>query len=800
MNGLLGHEVRSILVSFRRRPLVPFVATAMLALSIAANVAVFTVISRTLLRPLPYPSADRLLVIYPTFISPDHTEETIPAGSVEIVQLAARSSQFSAIEAAKPWSMTVRGSGDPESVIGGIATAGIFRLLGVRPILGRDFVREDDVPQARVAVITYGWWQRRFGKDPKAVGRTITIDGHPVEIIGVLPREFEIAVLDPQPELFMPAGFSRANMPNPNNRSFNMFGRLRDGVSAKQGEAELRRISAQIEKEYPQSNEHLSAQVKTLRDAAFGTRRHSLIVLWLAVALVHLLACVNAASLLSAQIADERGLTALRLVLGAGRRHIIRYRLIQALITTGAGAIAGVVLGSIALRVALLNSSDQSLTAPVKGAWILPLFLIAVSVVTAVIVAIVPALRETRTTLTSALNEQGNRSSSSVRGTLLRELFIIGEVALAVPLLLAAMTAVNHFRSLQRTELGFDPRNVSVSQIILPPRYDKTGRTRFARELIQRIEAIPGVSSAAITTCNFAPDSDVTTMGGSDRYPEPISMNFRRITPRYLETMRIPLLAGRTFNDSDRSDSPPVALISGSLGKRFFGDANPIGQRILRRPPNPPMTIVGVVADVRDAGASVDPKVTLYTPYLQNNFVYLTLVVRAKGDPAGVRQQVHRAVWSLDRDITPSRENALTTLMTQAVGTDRLQMLLLSGFGFVALILAVGGIYGMTSYGVAKRMREIGVRLAFGATPRDVIIEVVRRAIRAVAIGVVAGVTLTLLAQRIASIVVYGTVKFDPSSAAFIIAILFVTTLVAACIPSFRTRSIQPVMLLRDNT
>jgi len=284
------------------------------------------------------------------------------AGSVEIVQWRERASQFSSIEAVKPWAMTVRGSGEADSVIGGVVTGGIFRLFGARPILGRDFVKEDDVPDARVTIITYGWWQRRFGGDRRVIGRTIVIDGHPVSIIGVLPRHFEIVSITPQPELYIPAGFSRANMPNPNNRAFAVFGRLRDGVTAKQGEAELRRITAQLAKEYPASNDHYTATVKTLRDAAFGDRRHSLIVLWVAVALVHLLACVNVASLLSAQIADERGLTALRLVLGAGRRHIVRYRLIQALLTTGAGTIAGLILGSVALHVALLRSSDKTLT------------------------------------------------------------------------------------------------------------------------------------------------------------------------------------------------------------------------------------------------------------------------------------------------------------------------------------------------------------------------------------------------------------------------------------------------------
>jgi putative ABC transport system permease protein len=797
VTALLAHEVRSILASFRRRPLVPLIAAGMLALGIAANVAVFAVISRTLLRPLRYERPERLVVIGSTFVEPDKKEEVFSSGSIEIVQWKLRSSLFSAIDAVRPVAMSVRDGGDPESVPGAEVTGGVFRMLGVRPVLGRDFVREDDVPNARVAIISHGLWRRRFGGTAAVLGRSIVIDGRSISIIGVLPRDFEVIAATPQPELFRPSGFSAANMPTPGARSYTVFGRLRDGVTPKQGEAELRRISADLAREYPVSNQHWTATVKTLRDAAYGKRRQALIVLWLAVLLLHILACVNVASLLSAQIADERGITALRLVLGAARRHILRYRLIQTLLITTAGAIAGFLLGAFGLRLLLLRSADASLTTPAERGWVMPLFLIAISVVTAAVVAIVPALRETRTALTSALNEQGNRASSSVRGARLREMFIIGEVALAVPLLLAGTATIQRFRELQRVSLGFDPSHVLVSQLVMPAKYDKVTRSAFARELIRRVEAVPGVESAATTTCNFSPDGGVTTSASTDRFPEPISTNFRRITPRYFETMRIPLIAGRPFADTDTLKSPPVVIVSAGLARRFFPNQSPLGQRILR-PPNPPATVIGVVPDVRDDGASTEPQPTIYTSYLQGNNVYLTLVVRTKTEPLAVRDGVRRAVWSLDRDLTPSREKALADLMSDAVGAESLQMTLLSAFGFIALTLATVGIYGMTSYAVAKRIRDIGVRLAFGATPRDVFLEVVRRALQSVSIGLAAGIALTLLAQRVASLVVYGAARFEPRAAAIVILLLFAAALIAACVPSFRARSAQPVLLLRD--
>ena len=528
----LMHELRFIFRSFRRRPLVPLLAAGVLALGIGANVAVFTVISRTLLRPLPYAQPDQLLVLLSTFVAPDKTEETFPSGTVEIVQWRMRATQFSAIEAVRPLWMTARDSGDPQSISGALVTGGILRLFGVRPVLGRDFAPEEDIPDAQVGIITYGLWQRRFGGDVKVIGRSLLIDGRPISIVGVLPRSFEILSVMPQPEILIPAGLGPANMPQPSSRGYRVIGRLKNGVSAGQGETELRRISAQLAVEFPSSHEHWTASVKTLRDAAFGERRHALVVLCLMVALVHLLACVNVGGLFSARIADQRGVTALRLALGASRTSLLRLRLLESVIVTATGTIAGFLFGWAVLRFVLTGGAQEALAAPAAHSWILPLFLAALSLLTTVVVAIAPAVRETRTSLTSTINEQGNRASSSVWGTRLRELFIIGQVALAVPLLLAASATIDHFRELQRVGLGFEPRRVLASQIIMPPRYDKSKRAAFALELARRLEATPGIESAAVTTCNFAPNQAVTTTVSAEGSTEPISMNFRRVTPR----------------------------------------------------------------------------------------------------------------------------------------------------------------------------------------------------------------------------------------------------------------------------
>ncbi|MGZ7042040.1 MAG: ABC transporter permease, partial [Thermoanaerobaculia bacterium] len=544
MNALLAHEIRTILLAIRRRPLVPMLAIAILALAIGANVAVFTVLSRTLLRPLRYRDASRLLQIPMSHIEPDRTETASSSNSLEVVQWNARTTMFTGVEAARQLPATLTGSGDPESVDGADVTGGLFRLLGVAPAIGRDFAKSDDVPDTTAAIISYGLWQRRFASDRKVIGKPITVNGRRLAVIGVMPRDFEVPTVSA--DVFVPAGISPSNMANPNSWNFTAFGRLRDGVSPKQGEADLRRISGQLQREYPGSEKEKTASVQTLRKAMFGDRRAALLVLWAAVTLVQILACVNVANLLFARISDQRGVAALRLVLGADRLQMMRLRFLEGAIISAAGTIIGFIGGSIALRLLVANQPDLATAA--ERAWTMPLFLVATALATALVISIVPAFRESGVKLSTVLNEGSQRASSSVRGSRAREWFIVCQIALAIPLLLAATGAVEHFRALQRTDIGFDADHVLTGQLILPDRYaDKSARAAFAKELMRRIAAIPGVTSAAITTNLFTSGNSAATFAFTDRYPEPLSMALRRITPDYFKTMRIALSSGRNI-------------------------------------------------------------------------------------------------------------------------------------------------------------------------------------------------------------------------------------------------------------
>ncbi|MEO8033244.1 MAG: ABC transporter permease [Acidobacteriota bacterium] len=796
--ALLSHDLQAVVSSFRRRRLYAVMAIGMLALGIGANVAVFSVIRRTLLRPLHYRQPEQLVSISSAHVRAGGQETFTLVGPLEFVQWRARARLFSGIEAAFVFPTAMTGSGDPESVDGAMVSGGIFRLLGVSPMAGRDFSAEDDRPEARTMIISHGLWQRRFGGDRKAIGRTTLIDGKPMSIIGVMPQDFEMPLM--KADVFIPAGLSVANTPTPKLRQYNAYGRLKSGVSIQQGAADLKQIARQLEKDFPDSQKDFSTGVKTLRDAAFGDRRSALLVLWIAVALVHLLACVNVANLMFAQISDQSGVTALRLALGAERWQVVRYRLIESLVIAFSGAAIGFLLGAIGLRLILLGQADPKLiSVPADGFWVMPAFVIVVTLLTTLLVALVPALRETGIRISTIINEGSQRASSSVRSTRARELFIVAEVALAIPLLLAAAATVKRFNDLQRVNIGFEPAHVYTSQIILPSRYGKKDvRAAFVKSLMQRVDAIPGVMSAAVTTNQFTLGSSPSTVFQTDRSPEFVGAALRRITPPYFRTMKIAVQAGRAFTEQDSLDSPPVAIVDEALARQFWPGENPIGKRIHRTAPTPWSIVVGVVPSVRDNGARDDNGPTIYLPYLQNNGPYVSLVVRAAGDPMSIRKPMRDALRSVDGNLALAAELPLQEIVEGTKGGERLQVSLLSGFALVAILLAAVGIFAVTSYSVSQRMREVGVRLAFGASHRIIVRELVGQSFRSVSAGVAIGALLAIIAGRLSAFAAYGGAQLEMRYAVPLVIILLCSALLASLVPALRTRRISPNILLRD--
>jgi predicted permease len=788
----MNHALSTAVSRLRMHPFYALTTAALLALAIASNVAVFTVLSRTLFRPLPFEAPSRLVSVQATHIDSAGEARDYQIGTVEFVNWRAKSSTLDAIDVIRVTPGSIRDQGQTGSIKVGMVSGGIFRLLGVRPLIGRDFEPADDQPTPRSVILSHGLWERRFGSDPAALGKTIVIDARPLTIIGVMPPRFEIP--RNRADAFVPLGLGLGHMPDRTLRYLNAIARLKATASPAAAQADLSRISAELGKAYPQTHADYGVSVKPLREALYGERRPALLLLFAAVLLVHLLACLNAANLMLVQVADGRAVTAVRLAMGARIAQIVRYRIVEGLVISGSAAVAGLILGTVTVQIILRNYADRDLLAAPPGAGVLIAgFVCALAIVTALVVSVLPALREAKIPVAALLNEGSQRASASLGGRRARELFIVAQIALAIPLLVGAAITVKRFQDLQSFDLRFDPEGVMTAQLIMPSRYEnREQRARFVAELVRRLENAPGVLSAAVTTCTFRVGESPGTVVRTESMPEMATLGLRRITPRYFETMRSQLLAGRAFNDQDVLDAPAVAIVSESLAKSFWPGQDPIGKNLIRNAGN--TVVVGVAPDIRDSGVAENIGPVMYLPYLQNNGIFVSIVARAQGDPSLLRGTITRAIQAVDADLAPDEVLPLRDLVNDSLGSHRLQVALLGGFGLIALVLAAVGIFAVTSYAVAQRMQEVGIRMAFGASPKAVVSELLRAAGRSVAAGVLVGLLLTVLALRFMPNL---RLSFDPGYAALVTAILIASAFVASLIPALRARLAHPATLLR---
>jgi predicted permease len=783
----LRHDITTAAGRLRANGSYALISALMLTAAIAANVAVFLVLGRTLLRTFPFDEA-RMVMVYTTHADAEGKQQELPSGSADLVHWRT-SPAVERLDVARVFPGSISDRGATEAVKVASVSGGIFKLFGVAPAMGRDFEEADDRPDATAIILADHFWRRQFGADRDIAGRSLVVDGAPRVVLGVMPPDFEIP--GSRADVYVPAGFSLANMPNPPSRAYSTFARLKPGVTVAEATADLRRISSEMAVKFPASHQDFSAIAKPLREALYGERRTALITLLVAVLLVHLLACLNVANLMLAQISDQHTMTAVRMAMGARTGNILRYRLIEALLLSGVSAIAGVLLGSLAVRLILRSYADRDLLAPAPGETTVVVWaIVALTVLTTMVIALIPALRESRTPLSAALNEGTQRSSSSARGRRLRQMFIIAEVALAIPLLAGAAAAVKKFQELRSVDIGFNPEGLMTAQLIMPPRYDREARARFAAEIVRRLEASPGVESAAITTSNFRINGGASTIVRSETMSDYATVGFRRITPRFFETMSTPIVAGRAFNDGDLADAPHVAIVSESFARQFWPGQNPLGQVLFRQALNAaPLRVVGVVPDIRDIGVGEDPGPTLYSSFLQNNFIYVSLVVRSTGDPAPMAEAIKKTVQSIDPQLAPDEVIPFSQLVGETLGSYKLQVTLMGGFAVIALALAVSGIFAVTAYSVSRRMPEIGIRMAFGASHGAVVGELVSDTAKSVLVGIAVGVAVTML-----SIVP----AVETGYLAAVVSALAATSVVASLLPSLRARAARPADLLRQ--
>ncbi len=809
-------DLRFALRVLLKHPASTAVAVATLGLAIGANTAIFSVVNGALLRPLPFPEPDRLYQIVRIFQDGSTGTQSVPKfvmwrdGTRTFESMAAYDDLGSGFN--------LTGEGAPERVIGSRVTRGFFDVLRVQPAIGRGFRPEEDRPGGlRVVVLSHGLWTRRFGADPGVLGREVTLNGEAYTIVGVMPRGFEFprAVSLWTPLQANEAGHEIANY-------LEVVARLKPGMTVGDASAEMKGFAERYAKAYPDEvAQGESFGVYRIQDVLYGDLRPALMVLVGAVGFVLLIACVNLANLQLARSAARRREIALRTILGARRSRIVRQLLTESTLLGLAGGGAGLLVAywTIPALVALGPGAIRGMDVPIDGTVLA--FTAALSLVTGLLFGLVPAVQAARPDLAGAINEGSTRSTSGAGGARTRHLLVMSEVALAIVLLVGASLLIRSFVGLRGIDPGFRTADVLTMKLSLPEaKYgEMPALDRFAEAVVEHAEQVPGVNAAALTVTlpmQGGPDLPFTiegryTRGGNGEGAG--GAQYRPVTRRFFDVLGIPLLRGRGFAESDRAGAPLVAVINETAARKYWKDADPIGQHIwLGQPIAPeladasPREIVGVVRDVREQGLDAAPPAIVYVPLGQMappigrmivRLLPANVVVRAGVEPASVTAAVERAIWAVDPDQPITNVLRMDEVVSRSLGSREFNMLLVGALAFVALVLAAVGIYGVLSYLVQQRTREIGVRLALGATSGRVLGLVLRQGLTTVAAGVALGLAGAFGLTRLLRSLVYGVSVRDPLAFAAAPLLLLAVALLSIWLPARRAARVDPIVALR---
>jgi putative ABC transport system permease protein len=806
---LTVQDLRQALRNLVRQPAFSVIAVLTLALGIGANAAVFTVSNAVLLAPLPYVEPDEIVVL---------NERTPQFPSVSVTRYnyehwRARASSFAGMAAFRPTNMTMTGAGDPERLPVKMITASLLPLLGVPVAHGRNFEEaEDRAGGGGVVIVSAGFAQGRFAGD-EPIGKVLVLDNRPHTVVGVLPSGFELFQAS---DLYVPFWPWAATLPEDRGWHPGIFpiARLKDGVTLEQARVEMEGISRQLEMAYPDSNRNVRALVSRAQDQLVQNIRPALVMLTGAVALVLLIACANVANLLLVRGVGRQKEIAVRFALGASRMRIIRQLMVESLVLAVVGGAAGLLVASWA--VAFLASAPVAGLPRVQNIaveWPVIYFAFALAAATGLVFGVVPALQAVQLPIREALNEEGRSSSGSVRHRNVRSGLVIAEVALALALLVGAGLLLRSFSTLTRVAPGFDPENLLVVNLPLSVhKYgDSISRAAVVDRILGRIKALPGVRGAAITTA--LPMSGAGATIHFNRAAEPpkgpddyVMAGYRAVTPEYLPTLGVPLRRGRMISSWDREGARRVVVINESMARQYFPGRDPLGERIQigTEPADdfPTMEIVGIVGDVKqsfDAG----PKAEMFVPYgqhpdpvLAGMYLNTALVVRTAGDPADQTSAVRSALRDIDPGQPLVNVRTMASAMAGSVAQPRFQMTLLMVFAGIAIALAAVGVYGVMAYTVSQRIPEIGVRMAVGASPSDVIGMVVSEGAQLAMKGLGAGLVLAFLAAGAMQNQLFQIAWLDPLT--FIVAplVLGVAALLASYIPARRAARVSPLAAL----
>ncbi len=808
MNTLL-QDIRYGVRMLRKNKSFTAIAVLALALGIGANTAIFSLVNGALLRPLPFPDAERVI-----FIEGKNPAAGITESNISFLDFTDWSQQTDLFAStAAYWSGTANFGADgaePERVPRAGVTTGFFSVLGIQPVLGRTFVAEDDKgwPQT-VAIISYGLWKRRFGSDPAIVGKQVQMSSLPLTIIGVMPPGFEYPE---QTQVWVPSAVNLSDEPR-DNRVWWAIARLNNGVDLKQAQNRLSAIDAQLAQQFRETNKGWDVSLSTLHERLVREVKPSLLALLGAVGFVLLIACANVANLLLARSAARQKEIAIRAAMGASRTRVLRQMLTESVLLSAIGGIAGLVLSIwlIDLLMSMLPEGAPWLEQIGIDYRVLA-FALGVSALTGILFGIVPALQASKLDLTSALNE-GGRSGEGHRHTSVRSLLLIGEVALSLVLLVGAGLLIKSFLRLQEVRPGFNAHNVLIANLALPgAKYKDQQFVEFFRQLKERLEVVPGVQAAGgsvnlpLNASGYAIGRGFIPEGRPLTVDEAKDALFSTITGDYFRALQIPLLSGRSFEPRDNADGPKVVIINETTAKRHFGSPTAaIGKRLSiwsafrghRSDEEFMREIIGVVGDTKTGSLTGDGGMQIYVPHAQDSqWNFMGLVIRTAGDPAAFATTLRREVQALDKDQPIYNVRTMDDVVANSLGTRRVSMQLFAVFAIAALLLAAIGIYGVMAYSVTQRTQEIGIRMALGAQRSDVLALVIRQGMRLTVIGVVVGVAGAFALTRLLANLLFGVAATDPLTFLAIPLLLVAVSFFACYLPARRAARLDPIKAL----
>ena len=790
-----------------------FTAILTLALGIGATTAIFSLVNAVLVRPLPFPEQDRLVWLN----QQDHSLPGVIAESLsypDYFDWRQRNHSFSGMASYTTGTVTLRSEGEARHLDATIVSSDFFHVLGVAPMLGRDFLPEDEKPGNRAVMLSYSLWQSTFGSAADITARSIQLGDHSYVVAGVMPNDFEFPIGSPGPALWISiAGDADGKDPKTSQRGYDcldVIGRLKPGITLEQAKADLSLIAANLARQYPDNNKwYTSALVEPELHHLIGDTEPALRVLFGAVTLVLLIACANVAGLLLARGSRRSAEFALRASIGASRAAIIRQLLVESVVLSLCGGIAGVALAFGLLRgmVRLMPRNIPRMEhATVDGTVLL--FVVAVSVVTGLLFGVLPALRMSQSKPAQAMRE-GSRSVAGRRGEhRVHNALVIAQTAIGLVLLVSSGLLIRSFVRILNVNPGFDPKHVLTARVDVSfDKLDHDQHFQFYNQLLGRLSALPGVVSASAgwpmpmsdsnATISFSIEGRPVAKGDQPNESVGIAM------PGYFDTMRIPLISGRTFVERDTTHGVPVVIINQAFARKYFPQENPIGKHIQAGLgdgviDHPMREIIGVVGDIKRRGltAAADPQ--YYLPYSQALITNPYLTIRTSGDPAVVQGALRAAVHEIDKSVPVYQVSTLEDYVSKSAAQPRFQTLLLTCFAGIALLLAAVGLYGLLSYMVVQRTLEIGLRIALGAKKTDVLRMIFHRGLTLALIGLGTGLAVSAVMTRLLAGMLYGVRTSDPATYAAMTGVLLVVSLLASSIPAYRAAQLDPIDTLRN--